>query len=399
MRKPEMIKMIAAMAASMMLTGMCAYGAQSSVIEQVGVTFKAAYGDVEEIPEPLITVSGSGCTLGDIQYRTEYENWKPGRKVRVEVTVLADEGRYFPVSLNRSQCKISGAEYVSAKALDSNSLQVKVDYRPITILGDTQKAGWNGSSKKKAVWKPVDNAPGYSLVLYGNDKVVKRLTVESNTVDLSEYMKDMDKTYYYEVKAVPITSDEKKYLKEGQFVTSTDQEFDWQDFEEEQRYQGAGDGGSLKGENYVLPDGRKAVNTWKLISGSWYYFDGNGNRVKGWLNTGGHWFYMDQQGVMCTGWVNLNNGSWFYLGENGDMLTGWIQPKPGEWYYLNSQGYMERYWIQIDGRWYYMGQDGMMKTGWLQDNGTWYYLDSDGSMAVNRTVDGYTIGADGRALR
>ena len=193
-------------------------------------------------------------------------------------------------------------------------------------------------------------------------------------------MTDMDKTYYYEVKAVPVTSDEKKYLKEGQYVTSTDQEFDWEDYEkEEKRGQGPGDGGSFKGDNYVMPDGSKAVDTWKLVSGKWYYFDGSGSRVKGWFQTGGRWYYMDQNGAMCMGWLSPGDGFWYYLGENGDMLTGWIQPSPGTWYYLEP--------------------DGRMKTGWLNDNGSWYYLDSDGSMAVNRIVDGWNIGQDGKASR
>lgn len=384
----------------LLCAGLTAYGAESSVIEKLTVTFKTTYGEPEEIPDPEITVSGADCQLGDIQYRTDYDSWKPGRKVRIEITVLAGDGKYFPKSLNRSQCKVNGAEYVSAKALDDTTLQVKVDYKPVTVLGDTQKAGWSSSSKKKAVWKSVDYAPGYTVVLYGDDKVVKRLTVESNSVNLSDYMSDMDKTYYYEVKAVPVTSDEKKYLKEGEFVTSTDQEFDWEDYEKEQtRSQGPGDGGDFKGENYIMPDGSKAVNTWKMISGKWYYFDGNGNRVRGWLNNGGNWYYMDQFGVMCTGWVDVNNGSWFYMGPSGNMLTGWIQPTPGAWYYLNQSGYMERNWVNIGGKWYYFDQNGRMQTGWINNNGRWYYLQSDGSMAVNTSVDGWTIGADGVADR
>ena len=47
----------------------------------------------------------------------------------------------------------------------------------------------------------------------------------------------------------------------------------------------------------------------------------------------------------------------------------------------------------------YLEPDGRMKTGWLNDNGSWYYLDSDGSMAVNRIVDGWNIGQDGKASR
>lgn len=381
MRKNRTLRAALGLGAAMSLwMGLYAYGAQSSVIESVSVSFKTIYGEPEEIPEPEVTVSGKSCSLGDVQYRTDYDNWKPGRKVRVEVTVVAEDGKYFPATLNRSKCKVTGADFVSAKALDDSSLQVKADYRPVTVLGDTQKAGWSSTSKKKAVWKSVEYAPGYTLTLYGDNKVVKRITVESNSVNLADYMTDMDKTYYYEVKAVPVTSDEKKYLKEGQYVTSTDQEFDWEDYEkEEKRSQGPGDGGSFKGDNYVMPDGSKATDTWKLVSGKWYYFDGSGRRVKGWLQTGGRWYYMDQGGAMCTGWLSPGDGFWYYLGENGDMLTGWIQPSPGKWYYLEP--------------------DGRMKTGWFNDNGSWYYLDGDGSMAVNRTVDGWNIGQDGKASR
>ena len=381
MKKNRMLKAALGLGAAMSLwMGLYAYGAQSSVIESVSVSFKTIYGEPEEIPEPEVTVSGKSCSLGDVQYRTDYDNWKPGRKVRVEVTVVAEDGKYFPATLNRSKCKVTGADFLSAKALDDSSLQVKADYRPVTVLGDTQKAGWSSTSKKKAVWKSVEYAPGYTLTLYGDNKVVKRMTVESNSANLADYMTDMDKTYYYEVKAVPVTSDEKKYLKEGQYVTSTDQEFDWEDYEkEEKRGQGPGDGGSFKGDNYVMPDGSKAVDTWKLVSGKWYYFDGSGSRVKGWFQTGGRWYYMDQNGAMCMGWLSPGDGFWYYLGENGDMLTGWIQPSPGTWYYLEP--------------------DGRMKTGWLNDNGSWYYLDSDGSMAVNRIVDGWNIGQDGKASR
>lgn len=391
----------AAIAVALILqTGAAVYGADSSVIEKLTVTFKTTYGEQEEIPDPEITVSGTGVSLGDVQFRTDYDNWKPGKKVRAEVNVNADSGKYFPASLNRSQCKVSGADFVSARALDDTTLQVKVDYRPVTVLGNTEKAGWSSTSKKKAVWKSVDYAPGYTVTLYGDDKVIKRLTVEGNSVNLSDYMDDIGKTYYYEVKAVPVTSDQKKYLKEGEYVTSTDQDFDWEDYEkEEKRSSGPGDGGSIKGDSYVMPDGSRASNTWKMVSGKWYYFDGNGSRVKGWLSYGGKWYYLDQNGAMCTGWVDINNGSWFYLGSEGDMLTGWIQPDPGSWYYLNSSGYMERGWVNVGGKWYYMDQSGRMQTGWLNDNGRWYYLGTDGSMTVNTSVEGWNIGADGIALR
>lgn len=366
-----------------MYTVYTAYGAESSIIETMSIKFDTTFGDPEEIPQPQITISGSGVSIGDIYYKTEYENWKPGKKVRMEITVDAAQGKYFPVSLGRSKCRVTGADLVSAKALDNTTMQVKVDYTPVTVLGDTALAGWSSLDSEKAVWKKVDYAPGYTLTLYGNDKVVKRMTVTDNSVSLKEYMTDPDKIYYYQVKAVPVTAEQKKYLKEGEFVTSQEQDVDDSGEEKKEKKHvatsqssstGPGVAGSLKGDNFVMPDGTLAVNTWKLVGGIWYYFNAEGNRTRGWLLYGGKWYYFDGNGCMKTGWVDTGNGKWYYLNPDGDMKTGWLYDK-NIWYYLNP--------------------DGDMKTGWLYDKNIWYYLNNDGSMAVNCSQDGWYLGADG----
>lgn len=370
------------------------YGAESSVVESVAVTFKNVDGEAGLMVEPEITVQGKGYSLLDVQYRTEPGNWKPGKKVRVEITLVADSGKYFPTALTRAQCKVSGADYVSARGLDDNKLQVKADYKPVMVLASPASAGWSNTDSNRAVWKSVDYATGYSLTLYGDNKVVKRLTVTSASADLTEYMRDIDKTYFYEVKAIPTTSDEKKYLKESELTPSTSQEYGWDEEEASVK-----DGGGIKKDQYILPDGSKEVNTWKKVAGQWYYFDGNGQMAKGWQFINGMWYYMDQNGVMKKGWVNPSGTSWFYLSENGNMLTGWIQPAPSAWYYLDSSGSMLRNWQFINGRWYFLGDDGKMRTGWVQISGTWYYFWGDGGMAVNTTVDGWNLNASGAASR
>ncbi|MEY8337229.1 N-acetylmuramoyl-L-alanine amidase family protein [Lachnospiraceae bacterium 62-35] len=379
--------------------GFSALGAESSIVEKVAIKFSSTYGDPEEIFEPEITISGKGYSIGDIQFKTDFDKWEPGKKVRMEINLIADDGKFFPSSLNRSECKVTGADFVSAKALDNTSLQVKVDYRPVSVLGTTTRAGWSNGGTK-AVWKKVEYAPGYSLVLYGDNKAVKRMTVNVNYADLSEFMKDIDKTYYYEVKAIPVTSDQKKYLKEGAFVTSEDLEYEegdtWQDESSGER---VGDGGALRGNHYILPDGTSARNSWKKVSGKWYYFDNSGNMAKGWMNLSGLWYYADQNGVMVTGWVDSGGGLWSFMNESGVMMTGWVQPTPGSWYYMNAQGYMERGWVQINGLWYYLGTDGKMITGWAEIGGNRYYFYNDGSMAVNTYIDGWQIDGEGKALR
>ena len=365
------------------------YGAESSVIESVTVTFKTTFGDQGEIPDPVVTV-GNGCSLVDIQYNTSYDKWKPGKKVRAEITIEAENGKLFPASLNRSQCKVTGADFVSARALGDSQLQVKVDYRPVSVLGNTGNAGWSNSHANRAVWEPVPYAPGYSLVLYGDNKSVKRMTVQTNYADLNEYIKDDGKTYYYEVKAIPVSSEDKKYLKEGDFISSTEQELNWEEID-------ARDGGELKGNNYVMPNGNKEVNSWKKISDRWYYFDQNGNMVKGWLFKDGYWYYMDQSGVMKTGWLDLSSEWRVYLSPTGEMQIGWVQLGPGVWYYMNQDGYMQRGWIFVDNQWHYMGTDGKMQFGWVQVGDKQYYLNGDGTMAANTVVDGRYLGPDGAA--
>lgn len=140
------------------------YGAESSVIESVSITFKTTFGDTEEVPEPVVTVSGTGCSLGGVEYQKEQDKWKPGSKVRITVTVEAAQGKVFPASLNKNQCKVKGADFVSAKTSKDNKLVVKVDYKPITVLGNTSRAGWSGTVKNRAVWNAVDYAPGYTVI-------------------------------------------------------------------------------------------------------------------------------------------------------------------------------------------------------------------------------------------
>ncbi len=119
------------------------------------------------------------------------------------------------------------------------------------------------------------------------------------------------------------------------------------------------------GWKFLKDSGEYAVNTWGYINGQWYYFDAEGNMVTGWYVVNGQWYYMNPAAGAL----------------QGAMMTGWIQdPAYNAWFYLNASG--------------------AMMTGWQQINGVWYYLNpvSDGTrgaMAVNTSIDGYYVNADG----
>lgn len=322
-----------------------AYGAESVVIRSVNLTFTSQYGE-EEILMPEITTTTSGVSVQDVIWNRDIDKWKAAKNERVSVTLKSDS-MIFADSYNRSECKITGAQFVSAKALDNNTLEVKVDYVPVVILGKTVRAGWSDSKMTKAVWEKVEFATGYQVALYADDKLKKRISVETNTVDLSEYM-DKDAIYYYEVRAIGFSSDDRKYMKEGDYVTSDDTIMEYD-----------GDtSGAWKGNTYVQEDGGIPTNSWKQILNDWYYFDGNGIRQTGWILSGQRWYYLNPaDGKLLTGWQFVNE-KWYYLNPGGgEMLTGWIQPQPGVWYYLYSDGSMASstdvggYRVDASGRW------------------------------------------------
>ena len=122
----------------------------------------------------------------------------------------------------------------------------------------------------------------------------------------------------------------------------------------------------------------------------------------------------DTYNVVKDQWVQEEDG-WKYYAANKAVTSSWKQIE-GKWYFFNAEGVSQKWWVQDNGTWYYLNGSGEMQTGWLQDNGTWYYLEASGAMkasqwfevdgkwyyvdatgalAVNTTVDGYTVNANG----
>ena len=61
----------------------------------------------------------------------------------------------------------------------------------------------------------------------------------------------------------------------------------------------------------------------------------------------------------------------------------------GEYHFHNN-------WKEVNGTWYFYESDGTKVTGWKEINNNWYYFYGNGQMAANTTIDGYTLGADGK---
>ena len=130
--------------------------------------------------------------------------------------------------------------------------------------------------------------------------------------------------------------------------------------------------------HYVLSNGNYAKNTWMTVSGSKYYFDGNGNGVTGFYTVSGKKYYFDTSSAKMQKncWKKNSSGKWLYFGSVGEAVNGWLT--------LNStKYYFENYF---------------MVTGWKKLGGANYHFDSNGRMETNRWLDGHYLGSNGKAL-
>ncbi|WP_413222971.1 pneumococcal surface protein PspC, choline-binding form [Streptococcus pneumoniae] len=115
----------------------------------------------------------------------------------------------------------------------------------------------------------------------------------------------------------------------------------------------------------------------------------------GWKQENGMWYFYNTDGSMATGWLEYN-GSWYYLNTNGAMETGWLEYN-GSWYYLNANGSMATGWLKDGDTWYYLEASGAMKESqWFKVSDKWYYVNGSGALAVNTTVGGYRVNANGK---
>lgn len=320
-----------------------------SSISSIRVRFQNQYDEEGTILEPEVSTSGSGYEIDSIEWGKSLSAWKPGTKVTATITLVPENGYSFASSYSSKKVTISGADFSNAKQNDDGNLQLKVNYRPVVQLGETERAGWSDAAKTRATWKKVPHATSYQLRLYRNsDEYVTTLTLEGTSVDLSEYI-TKEASYYYEVRATSKNSSDATYRRNGEYVRSTDTTVE--DFGEV----GGRWSQTREGYRYTDANGVEAAGGWRYILGIWYYFDADGYALTGWQSINDQRYYLDADCKMLIGWLILEDKT-YYMDNTGAMKTGWLQLSPTDWYYFNE----------------------------------------DGTMAVSTEVDGYILGADGK---
>lgn len=83
------------------------------------------------------------------------------------------------------------------------------------------------------------------------------------------------------------------------------------------------------------------------------------------------------------------------------LRIGWAKNDAGKWYYsTDGEAWVTSKWQLISGEWYYFSSLSQAMTGWrLLGENKWYYFDSNCAMVSNTTIDGYTLGSDGKLIQ
>ncbi len=345
------------------------------------------------------------------KYAVRYAEWvtsddrylsigdQPRMRVYLEIT---NSDYAFRGSYSSSNITIRGGTLVSARRASNDELEVVITLNGIKgQYSAPVSAEWRDSGYGRAVWNQdydlydeyINSTISgyYDVYLYrGNTVVHKVEDYHGTSYNFYPYMTRKG-TYFFRVRTVPHTEQEKKYGTKSEWLDSDEIYID-----EENVSDGSGQTG--------IDNGVAAGTTqtgWIQSNGVWYFRYPNGQyQTNGWLQLNGIWYLFDSGGRMLTGWQQ-SNGAWYYMQTNGAMQTGWI--KAGEkWYYLNTtadgvEGAMHTGWLTSGGKRYYLDSSGAMMEGWQEiDKKFYYFYPGYGYMATNTTIDTYfPVGADG----
>lgn len=171
---------------------------------------------------------------------------------------------------------------------------------------------------------------------------------------------------------------------------------------------------------YYISDGKTPEKGWKVIDGSWYYFDdldsngmcrpvvdctykiddkyylfnADGTMVlNGWKLVGENWYYAFASGELATGDVTVN-GTLYHFNKQGVMQeetekkTGIVVENGVCKLYSEDGSLLEtgngQGWSLLGGDYYYLEGESILESGnYKLSDGNWYGFDSQGRMLVN----------------
>lgn len=328
-------------------------------------------------------------------------------------------------SINFSDVKSDGVEYVYVKATEGQSYQ---DSYMDTFYKDCKSNGLKVGAYHFLVGTSTPEAQAQNFYQKIKDydwDLVPMMDVETNFSGLSDYVVRFISTFvqlsplklgiYSYTSFISNLTDAEATIKDMPFWEANYNNNPWNlantFFTNRVGHQYT-ETGSIAGVNGdcdvnsftegVLLSNATKPGTWILENGKWWYKHNDGTyTTNGWEKIDGSWYLFDSSGWMLYDWKKDGN-NWYYLGRSNDgsMKSGWLL-QDNKWYYLgdSNDGSMKTGWQKIDGKWYYFNSNGVMQTGWIKDNGKDYCLYSNGVMISNTEMYGYRFDSSGVATK
>lgn len=325
---------------------------------------------------------------------------KLGDEVKIKLVLRAKEGEdtiyKFNSSYSKANVNIVGGEYISTSKSNGN-LIITFKLKAIKGRYDAPNSVVFTSKIGKATWEAPKNTSSYYdiLVYKGENQIANIKDYKGTSINLYPYMISKGR-YYFKVRTVAHTDEQKKYAANSEYERSDDIYIEADEVSDGSgKYEDISESfpnievikkaGWIKENSfwyYRFPDGSYKKNAWELINDKWYFFDNSGKMLTGWQKINNKYYYLDKDnGDMKTSWIN-ENGEWYYLSEDsltlGAMLTNtWLYSLDNKVYYLTANGNMAKYWTNIGDNWYYFYEDGhlamneIIDTFRVNEKGVW----------------------------
>lgn len=318
-----------------------AYTGKTQSLNSISITFKEEDVEPGKVRPMTINVPSS-VELVSQSYSVQPENWSPGTKVSIVLTVKTTANYQFG---NGMKVGCSNGTFKSQSG-DAFTRTLKFEYVAKTRLAKPQRIYLDGESLIK--WQGVSNASRYSVKISYDEEYT--YSSESSNSDMTIYTEDDD--------------EETRYNGRNKSFTVSSTQFD--------------------ASQYIDVDEIKDVKFYITAMAS-------SSRSAYYLSSEAAEFTAEQGSVESStniGSVTTNkSGDMVYIDGSGDYITGW-QDINGAWYYFQNKGNAVTGWKQIDKRWYYFGEDNKMVTGWAELGGYWYYLNEGGDDTYGAMLTG-----------
>lgn len=307
------------------------YTGKTQQITSLTVTFKEEEVEPNKVRPMTISVP-SNVELVSTNYSVQPENWTPGTKVTIMLTVKATGNYQFGSGL-----KVSGSNAsFKTQSGDAFTRTLKYEYTAKARLAKPQRVYLDGNSVVK--WSKVSGANRYNVKITYDEEYTYNPT--SSTSDMTLYVDEGE--------------DEERYNGKNRSITVNEPQIDAAD------YIGIDE---IKDVKFLITAMPSSARSSSYLSSEAVEFTAEQGSVESSTNVGS---------------VTTNKaGDMVYIDGSGDYITGW-QDLNGAWYYFENSGKAATGWKQIEKRWYYFGADNKMVTGWAEINGFWYYLNDGG---------------------